>query len=311
MFDINDYLENLNCPSCFKSSYKIIKSSNYLNIKNLNDLKDIYKSSGDELLIDQLVECDQCKFRYLNPRIKSEIIVSAYSENEDETHVVQDIHRYKTFKKSIKKIINLLKINNVKDKTFLDIGSASGICLKAIKDLGFKEEGFELSKWMVNYGREKYCVNLKYGSLNDIEVDNKYDLISMWDVLEHVTDLNKNLEKIKFLSNNQTILIINVPNIDSIMCKVMKSKWPFYLNVHLYYFNNKSIESFFNKHGFYLVNSFPHWQYLELGYIIKRAKKYYKFFSVFETIINFLRLSSLSVPYNLGQTTFIFKKKDE
>ena len=151
MFDINDYLENLNCPSCFKSSYKIIKSSNYLNIKNLNDLKDIYKSSGDELLIDQLVECDQCKFRYLNPRIKSEIIVSAYSENEDETHVVQDIHRYKTFKKSIKKIINLLKINNVKDKTFLDIGSASGICLKAIKDLGFKEEGFELSKWMVNY----------------------------------------------------------------------------------------------------------------------------------------------------------------
>ena len=76
-------------------------------------------------------------------------------------------------------IENLKKIveKNTKNKKFLDIGSASGICLKAIKDLGFQEEGYEPSKWMVNYGRIKYQVNLKSGTINDVDINNKYDLI--------------------------------------------------------------------------------------------------------------------------------------
>ena len=311
MFNINNFLENLDCPNCKKKKYKIIKKSNYTNINSLNDLVLIYKSSGDELLLDQLVQCEECNFQYLNPRIKSEIIFNSYEENEDETHILQDKLRYITFKKSIKKIIRLLKIKEIKNKKFLDIGSASGICLKSIKDLGFQEEGYEPSKWMVNYGRIKYQVNLKSGTINDVDNNNKYDLISLWDVLEHVTDLNSTLKKIKTLSKNQTILILNVPNIDSLACKIMKTKWPFYLNVHLYYFNRDTIESILNKYDFSLINHFSHWQFLELGYLIKRAKKYFKLFSTLEKILNFLKLSSIPVPYNLGQTTFIFKKNNE
>ena len=311
MFEIKNYLETLDCPSCKKKKYKIVKKSNYTSINNLNDLISIYKSSGDELLLDQLVECNECNFQYLNPRIKSEIIFSSYAENEDETHILQDKLRYITFKKSIKKIIRLLKIKEIENKKFLDIGSASGICLKAIKDLGFQEEGYEPSKWMVNYGRNKYQVNLKSGTINNVNINNKYDLISFWDVLEHVTDLNETLIKIKALSKNQTILIINVPNIDSLVCKLMKTKWPFYLNVHLYYFNRNTIESILNKYDYSLIENFSHWQFLELGYLIRRAKKYFGLFSILEKAINLLKLSSLPVPYNLGQTTFIFQKNDE
>tara|TARA_B100000029_G_scaffold419669_1_gene425227 strand:- start:363 stop:1298 length:936 start_codon:yes stop_codon:yes gene_type:complete len=311
MFDISNYLETLDCPNCQEKKHKIIIKSNYLRINKLEDLISIYKSSGDEMLMDQLVECIKCNFQYLNPRIKSEIIFNSYIENEDETHTLQDKQRYKTFRRSIKKIINLLNIKETNNKTFLDIGSASGVCLKAIKDLGFKEEGYEPSKWMVEYGRNKYQVNLKPGSINDVNINNKYDLISLWDVLEHVTDLNKTLKRIKAFSKNQTILIINVPDINSLACKIMKKKWPFYLNVHLYYFNQNTIESILNKYGYSLIKHFSHWQFLELGYLIKRAKKYFRIFFVIEKIVNFLKLSSIPIPYNLGQTTFIFKKNNE
>ena len=311
MFDISNYLETLDCPNCQEKKHKIIIKSNYLRINKLEDLISIYKSSGDEMLMDQLVECIKCNFQYLNPRIKSEIIFNSYIENEDETHTLQDKQRYKTFRRSIKKIINLLNIKETNNKTFLDIGSASGVCLKAIKDLGFKEEGYEPSKWMVEYGRNKYQVNLKPGSINDVNINNKYDLISLWDVLEHVTDLNKTLKRIKTFSKNQTILIINVPDINSLACKIMKKKWPFYLNVHLYYFNQNTIESILNKYGYSLIKHFSHWQFLELGYLIKRAKKYFRIFFVIEKIVNFLKLSSIPIPYNLGQTTFIFKKNNE
>ena len=198
MFDINNYLETLDCPNCKKKKYKIVKKSNYTNINSLNDLVSIYKSSGDELLLDQLVECDECNFQYLNPRIKSEIIFNSYAENEDETHILQDKLRYITFKKSIKKIIRLLKIKEIENKKFLDIGSASGICLKSIKDLGFQEEGYEPSKWMVNYGRNKYQVNLKSGTINDVDINNKYDLI-VYDNFPNFINDNNIIEK----SNNK------------------------------------------------------------------------------------------------------------
>ena len=310
MFNINNFLEEINCPSCNSIDYHIIRYSNYKNIKNLQDLLFIYKSSADMPIIDQLVMCKKCELTYLNPRIKSEIILKSYTENHDEKHISQDSMRYITFEKSIDKIIKKIKVFEIKNKTFLDIGSASGVFLKVIKNKGFEESGFEPSNWMVNFGREKYNVNIKQGFINDAKAI-KYDYISFWDVLEHVTDLQATLEKIDKFSKKNTYLIVNVPDIDSYAAKLMKFKWPFYLNVHLYYFKKKTLENIFNKFNFELVVNFPHWQYMELGYILDRASHYYSFFSKIKNIINFLKISKIAVPYNMGQTTFVFKKNDK
>ena len=277
MFNINNFLEEINCPSCNSMDYHIIRYSNYKNIKNLQDLLFIYKSSADMPIIDQLVMCKKCELTYLNPRIKSEIILQSYTENHDEKHISQDSMRYRTFEKSIDKIIKKIKVFEIKNKTFLDIGSASGVFLKVIKNKGFEENGFEPSNWMVNFGREKYNVNIKQGFINDAK-DIKYDYISFWDVLEHVTDFQATFEKKNKFSKKNTYLIVNVPDIDSYAAKLMKFKWPFYLNVHLYYFKKKTLENIFNKFNFELVVNFPHWQYMELGYILDRASHYYSFF---------------------------------
>ena len=247
MFNIKNYIEQIDCPNCNTNSYKIIKQSNYLNINSLENLNDTYKSSADEFLIDQLVQCKNCSLQYLNPRINSKIITDSYEANIDETHVSQDKSRIKTFTKSLKKIIKTLNINDLKNKYFLDIGSASGACLKSIKDLGFKEKGYELSKWMTEYGKKNYDVDINQGSISNINENEKFDLISFWDVLEHVTELDKTLKKVEKISKINTILIINVPDIESLSCKVMRDNWPFYLNVHLYYFNKKTIKIILKK----------------------------------------------------------------
>ena len=48
---------------------------------------------------------------------------------------------------------------------------------------------------MVNYGKEKYEININQGFIDNISDNKKFDLISFWDVLEHVTDLDKTLKK--------------------------------------------------------------------------------------------------------------------
>tara|TARA_B100000780_G_C21069201_1_gene430138 strand:- start:390 stop:1328 length:939 start_codon:yes stop_codon:yes gene_type:complete len=307
MFNIQNFIEEIYCPNCNKNSYVVIKNSNYLKINSLEDLKNIYRSSADELLIDQLVKCINCNLQYLNPRVNSKIIIESYEDNIDETHISQDVSRIETFTKSLKKIIKIFDIKNFEEKSFLDIGSASGACLRSIKNFGFKEEGYELSKWMVEYGKKKYDVNINQGSIANVGENKRFDLISFWDVLEHVTELDETLKKVKKISKDNGFIIINVPNIKSLACTIMGNRWPFYLNVHLYYFSKDTIKTLLKKYNFDLVDHFPHWQYLELGYLCKRAKKYMKIFNYVEKLILFLRLSNISIPYNIGQTTFIFK----
>lgn len=307
-FKINNYIEKIVCPSCNSKSYKIIKPAYYHNIKNYEDLLNIYKSSSDAQIIDQLSQCLNCELLYLNPRVKSDIIFKSYNENLDMEHISQDNQRYKTFKNSFDKIVSRLKLRNFKSKKFLDIGSASGVFLKVLKDIGFKEEGYEPSVWMVKYGREKYNVNLRHGSIDKVDKNKKFDFISLWDVLEHVTDLKFVLDQINAISKKNTILIINIPAIDTLACKILKYKWPFFLNVHLYYFTSKTLCSLLEKRNFKLVSKFPHWQFLEIGYVLKRASSYFSIFKYIIKFTEFLNLSKKSIPYNAGQTTFIFKK---
>lgn len=310
-FNINDYLEKINCPGCNWNEFKILRKSKYANIKNYEDLIKIYKSSADELLLDQLCKCNKCELVYLNPRIKSEIIYQSYTDNLDEQHISQDEQRFKTFEKSLKKIIKRNKIKNYQNKKFLDIGSASGIFLKVLKLFKFDEEGYEPSKWMTEYGKKKYLVNLNNGSINDVKSANKYDFISFWDVLEHVTGLNETINKIDQLAKKNCTLIINVPAIDTFACKVLRSKWPFYLNVHLYYFTEKTLKNLFLNKNFYLVDKFPHFQYLKLDYLLLRASKYFKLFKIFYLMVRGNFLGNISIPYNVGQTTFVFKKHEK
>ena len=127
--------------------------------------------------------------------------------------------------------------------------------------------------------------------------------------MEHVSNLNGVLKKVKKISKKNGLLIINVPNKNSLVAKIFGRRWPFYLNVHLYNFDEKSISRLLNKYNFKLIKQFPHFQILSLGYVVKRASNYNVLFIYFYKILNFLRLVNIPFKYNLGQTTFVFKNK--
>ena len=56
---------------------------------------------------------------------------------------------------------------------------------------------------MVNYGKKNYKVNINQGTIIDVDDKIKYHFISFWDVIEHVTNLNETLNKVKDISDKQ------------------------------------------------------------------------------------------------------------
>ena len=69
----------------------------------------------------------------------------------------------------------------------------------------------------------------------------------MFHVLEHIPNLHETLKTINKLIKKNGYIIINVPDYDSLARKILQKKWPFYLSVHLHYFNKNSLIKLSNK----------------------------------------------------------------
>lgn len=307
--DIKHLFEHLPCNLCGANNYKVIYPARYEN-ETQADLIEKFRAAGDETLIDQIVKCKKCGFIYVNPRIKSAMIVQGYSEGSDETHVGQAKGREITFAKNLK-IINEFRPNKGR---ILDIGTAGGSFLYVAKKNGWEVHGVEPNKWMAKWGLKHYGIDIKPGTIFDHKFPNKYfDVVTLWDVLEHVPDAAKTLDEVNRILKPGGILVVNYPDIGSWIARVLKRKWMFLLSVHLYYFTPKTIRIMLKKHRFKTLKIKPHFQSLALGYLIYRTKGYNALFrfaaNIGEKVIKILKWENKQFSYWIGQTLVIARKK--
>ena len=299
---MNSKFELVKCPLCKKNNYEVIINSQKKKEFTKSYIKNVFNSSSS-VFDDQVVKCKNCKFIYLNPRVKQKIIDKSYSFSKDRKFISQNKNRIKTFKNTLSLISNQIDFSN---KKILDIGSGGGAFLKACKDRNITAEGIEPNKWLVNYSKKKYGINISTKNLN--KINKTYHIVSLFDVLEHIPNIKLTINKIYKLVKKDGFLIINVPDHNSLARKILKKNWPFYLTVHLHYFDKKSLSKLLDK-KFKLFYSKSYWQVLELSYVLERGSKYFRILKMLNQIIIFLGLGKISLKYNMGQTLFIFKKK--
>ena len=302
---IKDHLVYSHCNLCSADDYTVVYESNYEN-ETEQDLKEKFRSSGDETLIDQVVRCNNCSLVYINPQLKPELIVESYSEGSDDLFVSQAKGREITFKNCLKKIKKYKRGGKI-----LDIGAAGGSFLHVARKEGWDVEGIEPNKWLCEWCNKNYGFSLKPGTLNDYSFpDNTFDVITLWDVLEHVHDPKSVLLECNRILKDDGLIVINYPDFGSWIAKALGRKWAFLLSVHLYYFTPKTIKRMLGKSGFEILKTKPHFQTLALGYLCFRMKPYSKIIHKISTIVvKLFKMDSLQIPYWLGQTLVFARKK--
>ena len=306
---LKPWTEEVPCPICSSAVYKILRPAGYPSTLEPKQLLEIYCSSSDCVLLDQLVQCLSCSLIYLNPRMKAEIILGSYMNSVDFRFVAQDLVRIKTFKKNLKIIAPHLQGEGQNKNFILDVGCASGAFLKAASDFNLKGMGIEPNKWLVEFGRKQYGVDIKQGILMDFQFsDSFFSAISLWDVLEHVYNPQEVLQECQRILRKEGILIINYPDYSSLARRFLGYKWPFFLNVHLYYFTLETIDKLLKQHGFQIFLAKPFWQILEMGYILERISHLFPAFSGIRKVVSKLSLDTLPVTYTLGQTLILARK---
>tara|TARA_B100000941_G_scaffold290110_1_gene271173 strand:- start:2102 stop:2983 length:882 start_codon:yes stop_codon:yes gene_type:complete len=95
----------------------------------------------------------------------------------------------------------------------LDVGCGWGLALQFFKKKGYDCYGFDPAKEAVEYGCKK-GLKIKHAGLKSLDVfdGKKFDIISLFNVLEHMSDPVEVIKQIKKIIKKNGILVIDVPN---------------------------------------------------------------------------------------------------
>ncbi len=209
-----------------------------------------------------IVQCNSCDFRFTNPRPEESKLGEYYKSEEYVSHsntkkgfvnsTYQLVRKYTLLKK-----LQLIS-KHFKTGKILDIGCGTGEFLNTCKIAKWNTLGVEPSPEARKMATENYGLDVR----EELEIKNleseRFDVITMWHVLEHVPKLNERIEDLKRLIKTNGIIIIAVPNCNSLDAKTYKEQWAAYdVPRHLYHFTPKDIESIFKKHGLKTVQILP------------------------------------------------------
>lgn len=163
---------------------------------------------------------------------------------------------YQTVKKySLGKKVKLIDNYKSDQKRLLDIGCGTGDFLITAKNNNWKVNGVEPNENAIKKAIEK---GLHINTVIDKLSEKKYDVITLWHVLEHLPNVPEEIKKLKNLLVEDGTLIIAVPNFKSYDAAYYKKYWAAYdVPRHLSHFSKTTIEKLFGKENMKIVKIKP------------------------------------------------------
>lgn len=250
------------CPICKSKDFSI-----YLKTKD-------YTLTNEEFILEK---CNNCGFIFTNPRPEKNIIGSYYDSPDYISHtnsshgfingLYQLIKRYSLIKKY------QLILNYKKSGKILDIGCGTGDFLNIFKKNKWDTAGIEPNDKARNYAKDNYNLNVFTEEQLKIFAEKSFDVITLWHVLEHLSDLNEKLDTINKLLKNDGILIVAVPNCIAKDAEIYKQFWAAYdVPRHLYHFSPNTIELLFKLYKMKIIKILP--MIFDAFYVSMLSEKY-------------------------------------
>lgn len=234
------------CPICGKEEFK-----NFLVVTDNAVSKESFV----------IVECENCSFKFTNPRPDSDSIGQYYESEEYISHSnvkTGIINRAYHVVRSIttKQKVELINRQAPAKGSILDYGCGTGTFLTACKKDGWEIRGVEPNIKAREVATTE-TGEIIAASLSDIEGE-KFEVITLWHVLEHIHTLNETMAQLLECLQDDGTLIIAVPNADSHDAQEYKENWAAYdVPRHLYHFTQSTMKRFLKKHKMVLEEVLP------------------------------------------------------
>ena len=219
-------------------------------------------------------ECIVCnsKFKKINDYVYKCINCSFFKSKLKPGHG-RDIEGISELRrKNFKKIIDIILSLNVNQSLkILEIGSGNGFFIEECEKSNIDITGSEADEEQYNLLAKNFSniikIALPIKNFNN-ELSNKFDVVVINDVFEHLENLDLILIQLKSILKTNGQIVINLPSSDGLIYKFSNilnkigftnfydRLWQKNLaSPHLSYFNNSNLKMFFNKHGYNLIHT--------------------------------------------------------
>ena len=206
-----------------------------------------------------LYGCDICGLSFIDPLPSDDVLTSFYTEYLKEKGYKYLNDQLRKFKVATlwQKRLGLLKKHSelLEKKRILEVGSGTGEWLETLeKNKIYDFVGLEIASDEFLFLQRQYQDKILKITFLDDSLKKKFDVICLWDVLEHFNNLEDSFVKMLDLLNKDGLIIFSTVNTDSFSFFIKKSKWRYFIPPeHIFYFNKKSIDFIAKKFRFEVV----------------------------------------------------------
>jgi SAM-dependent methyltransferase len=237
------------CPLC-----SALVTSVYLcrNRRHENIGCEAFGASRTDLALSDILLCEECNFGFAERGAIEKDLAAIYENIDESVYESEDRGRWVTAARHLRIVHRYARPPG----SLLDVGCASGRFLRLALDAGWQVSGVEPSKSFIRRAVSLLagCGELMQSTFEDAKFNTPpFDVITMWDVLEHVPDPKAFLARARSLLTPRGRLFVKVPNLKSTAARVLRSRWPLLLPEHLNYFTRNSLRLCAQKAGLQVI----------------------------------------------------------
>lgn len=262
-----------------------------------------------------IAKCHSCDLQFRVPQASHEELRQIYTDYYHpwklEKEVEEVIKKTKTeaFEKRLQEIQNYVHRGKI-----LDVGCATGFFLEKAKSKGFEPYGVELSESFFKEAHNKFGDRISWGTMEDIPFENNFfDVITMFDLLEHVKDPTITLRCCRTVLTPNGIIAAVLPDTSSLTAKLMRKNWIHYKKEHLFYFSKKNISALLKQESFDVIKIVPAIKVISLKHLYYHQFKYHPNHPITLTLSILLRIlpqamKKMSIRIKLGEMFVLARK---
>ncbi|RMF80291.1 MAG: class I SAM-dependent methyltransferase [Chloroflexi bacterium] len=262
-----------------------------------------------------LVQCDNCGLVYVHAQPDATELYALYGEtyfhNDDSgtvgytDYIADEANIRRTFQGRLRRIEKFVAPGRL-----LDVGCAAGFFMDEAHKRGWDVAGMDVSGFAVQYVRDRFGYDAQHGSLTDLDYPaESYDLITMWDVIEHVPDPMAYVQQVATLLRPDGIFSLATPDVGSIPARLTGKRWVGYKlqEEHVYYFSVKTLKRMLDEAGFDVVEVRHVGKYVTMSLFLDRLGMYSpliaKTLGLFERAFKLSERAFYVNPYDIVSVT--------
>lgn len=258
--------------------------------------------------------CFNCNYEFINPYKLSQD--NFYDEGyfKGGKGEIQGYKDYKILKpeleKEASKKLNLIQGYTPKTK-LLDIGAGTGIFIEMAKKRGYQVSANDISPYALrllkNRGIKTYRGSIDKNTLPK----NKFEIVTAWDVIEHVLKPNKAIQSIYLALKPKGYLFMTTPDTESIDASLLGRYWYGYQKIpeHIGFHSKTSLSRLLDQNGFTVIDVKGWGFYRNLGFVSQKLTAFSKTFRLLKRILEIFNLHDKSFFIPLTDLIIVAQKK--